>query len=87
MAAFDLIEPFDVDDGSLADFGPALCFALGVEWQLFRERLLAGGRFVNLAMSEGVARLSQMAERQGRFVEHHPVCDGWAMIVVGDYLV
>jgi hypothetical protein len=35
---FGLIEPFDIDDGSLKGFRPEYAFALGTEWQIFRQR-------------------------------------------------
>jgi len=79
-----LVDSFEADDGSLDSFAGNLCFALGVEWELFRQRLKAGDRFVQLVMSEGAERLVRMAERHGRFVEHHPHCDGWIVVIVGD---
>jgi len=41
----ELVEPFDIDDGSLRDMTPEYVFALGVEWQLFRQRLECGKPF------------------------------------------
>jgi hypothetical protein len=87
METWGLVEPFEVDNGELASFSPALCFALGVEWELFRQRLATGERFTQLVMTEGASRLVRMTERQNRFVEHHSHCDGWTEIIVGDYSV
>ena len=70
-----------------AGLTPDMCFSLGVEWERFRQRLLAGDRFSELVLSDNADRLVRMAERHGRFVEHHPHCDGWTTLVVGDYLV
>jgi hypothetical protein len=42
---------------------------------------------VDVRIAIDVIRLVRMAERHGRFVEHHPHCDGWTMVIVGDYLV
>jgi hypothetical protein len=82
---FDLIEPFDVDDGSLAGVSPENAFALGVEWQMFRERLKSGQPFTTLCTSANTSRLVKMAERQGRFVEDRPTpWAGWREIWVGE---
>jgi hypothetical protein len=86
MTSFDLSEPFDADDGSLSGVSPAMCFALGVEWAMFRQKLRLGVPFTDLVLSPNAARLSAMVERQNRFVEHHPQCDGWSTIVVGDLI-
>ena len=86
MTSFDPIEPFDIDDGSLLGLSPAATFALGVEWEMFRQKLRRGVPFTELVLSANAARLSALTERQGRFVEHHPQCDGWSTIVVGDLI-
>jgi hypothetical protein len=83
QTSFGLVEPFDVDDGSLASVSPAECFALGVEWQTFRQRLATGARFTELCLANNAVRLVAMAERQGRYVEHHQACEGWASVTVG----
>ena len=87
MEMWELVEPFEVDNGELDSFRQSLCFALGVEWERFRQRLKSGERFTQVVMTEGSNRLVRMTERQGRFVEHHPHCDGWTEIIVGDYSV
>jgi hypothetical protein len=86
MEPFELTEPFETDDGSLDGADADLCFCLGVEWAMFRQKLLSGRRFREVAISKNADRLVRMAERQGRFVEHHPYADGWTEIIVGDYL-
>jgi hypothetical protein len=87
MTEFTLIEPFDVDDGSLDGLTKEACFALGVEWCMFRQKLRAGQPFSELVMKKNAHRLSKLAERNGRFVEHHPACAGWVKIVVGNQSV
>ena len=87
MSEFFLVEPFDVDDGSLTGATPQECFALGVEWCMFRQRLRSGQPFVELIMKKNAARLVGLAERGGRFVEHHPVCAGWVKVIVGNQSV
>lgn len=87
MANYELVEPFDIDDGSLSGLSQAMCFALGVEWEMFRQKLCLGVPFTHMVISHNATRLSAMAERQKRFVEHHPHCDGWSTIVVGGHFV
>jgi hypothetical protein len=83
-----LVEPFDTDDGSLDGINSGECFALGVEWQRFLDRLKEGKRFTDLCLANNAARLSKMAERHRRYVEYRPATTpGWAEITVGDQLV
>lgn len=84
---YELAEPFEVDDESLASATAAECFALGVEWAMFRAKLKMGRPFSDLVMEKNAGRLARMAERCQRFVEHYPPCDGWCRITVGDQLV
>ncbi len=88
MADFALIEPFDVDDNSLAGMPPHVCFTLGVEWEMFRRQLEENAQpFSNLVLDKNASRLVALAERSGRFVEHHPHSEGWAMLIVGNQVV
>ncbi len=83
-----LIEPFDIDDGSLGSVSPGYAFALGAEWQLFRERLVSEKRFTTFCMPENAPRFVKMAGRHKRFVEDRPnVALGWTQIFVGDHFV
>ena len=83
-----LVEPFDTDDGSLDGINVGECFALGVEWQIFRERLKSGKAFTYLCLANNAIRLSRMAERHRRFVEYRSsITPGWAEVQVGDYFV
>ncbi|HET6323587.1 MAG TPA: hypothetical protein VFG04_02710 [Planctomycetaceae bacterium] len=86
MTSFEPVEPFGIDDGSLSGLSTAAVFALGVEWEMFRQKLRRAVPFTDLCLSANAARLSALAERQGRFVEHHPQCDGWATITVGNLI-
>ena len=84
----NLIEPFDTDDGCLKGLTPEYVFALGVEWEQFRQQLKDGKPFTTLCLPENASRLTRMAERHKRFVEDRPTAHrGWAEIFVGDYLV
>jgi hypothetical protein len=85
---FGLVEPFDIDDGSLKGITLEYAFALGVEWQLFRQRLNSEKPFATFCMPENATRFVKMAERHKRFVEDRPnAAPGWTQIWVGDYLV
>ena len=83
----DLVQPFDIDDGSLDGVSRTECFALGVEWQLFRDRLKSQHPFTLLVLANNAARLTQLAERSRRFVESRPASDGWAELTVGGHRV
>jgi hypothetical protein len=84
----ELIEPFDIDDDSLKGMTPEYAFTLGVEWQIFRQKLNLGKPFTTFCLPENANRLVKMAERHKRFVEDRPnVAQGWSQIFVGDYLV
>jgi len=85
---YELVEPFDMDDASLKDISPQLAFILGVEWQVFRERLKSGQPFTTLCLPQNAARLVKMAEHHERFVEDRPrVFAGWTEIFVGDTIL
>ena len=84
---FGLIEPFDTDDGSLKDITPEYAFVLGVEWQLFRQRLDSEKPFTTFCLPQNATRFVKLAERRKRFVEDRPnIAPGWTQIYVGDYL-
>lgn len=84
---FNLVEPFQTENGELDGIDAELAFALGVEWALFRERLKSGRPFTDFILPPNAARLGDMAQRHGRFAECHRVDDYWSKIVVGGYLV
>lgn len=84
-AEFELVEPFDTPKGSMRGITPEYAFALGVEWHIFRQRLLTGIPFTTLCLPENAARFVKMAERHSRFVEDRQIgCVGWTEIWVGD---
>jgi hypothetical protein len=84
---YNLVEPFNTDGSSLNGVSSEVAFALGVEWQMFRQRLKTGRRFQTLCLAMNATRLVKMAERQRRFVEDRPTpWAGWSEIWVGDYL-
>jgi len=74
-----------MDDPTLSETSPELAFMLGVEWQMFRQRLKSGQPFTTLCLPQNAARLVKLAEQQRRFVEDRPnVFAGWTEIFVGD---
>ena len=84
---YELVEPFETNDNSLQGVNSEIAFTLGVEWQMFRQRLKIGQPFQTLCLSLNTNRLVKMAERQRRFVEDRPTpWAGWSEIWVGDYL-
>jgi len=85
---FNLVEPFDIDSSLLEMVSPDYAFALGVEWQMFRDRLKTGQPFSTLCLLENTSRLVKLAERQHRFVEDRPTTwPAWREIWVGDSMI
>jgi hypothetical protein len=84
-AQFSLIEPFDVDDDSLNGLSPNYIFSLGVEWEMFRQKLATGKSFSVLCLPQNRDRFVKMAERHRRFVEdRQTACVDWLEVWVGD---
>ena len=84
MATHGLVEPFETED--LAGADAEFAFALGVEWAMFRATTQDGGAVHGPCDSTRRDRLVRMAERHGPFVQHHPHCDGWDQVIVGDHV-
>ena len=84
---FELVEPFQTENGEMNGIEAELAFALGVEWALFRERLKNGRPFIDFILAPNAARLGDMAQRHGRFAECHPVDHQWSKIIVGGHFV
>ena len=87
MIEFGLVEPFEIDRGELDGLSRQECFAMGVEWQMFRQKLATDQPFADVVLSNNAARLEKLAERAGRFVETRPASQGWTRITVGGYRV
>jgi hypothetical protein len=80
-----IVENFDFEDGSLDGVSTRQAFLLGIEWQLFREKLASEVPFTIYCLPENATRLVKMAERHKRFVEDRPNAKpGWTQIYVGD---
>jgi hypothetical protein len=83
-----ILEPFDIDDHSLSGLSLEQAFTLGVEWQMFRQKLHSGKPFTTFCLPANTNRLVKMAERHKRFVEDRPnVPPGWCQIHVGDCIL
>jgi hypothetical protein len=82
-ATFRLIEPFDIDDDELEGTSAQECFSMGVEWQMFREKLSDGQAFACLVTFGNAQRLMELAKRNNRFAESVPIDDYWTQITVG----
>ena len=86
MQSFEIIESFEIDDGSLSGLSPEKCFVLGVEWESFLRKLRSGSSFVEIVHAENAERLVRLVERHGRFVEHSVFSSGWTRIVAGSLI-
>lgn len=56
---------------------------MGVEWQMFREKLSDGQAFACLVTFGNAQRLMELAKRNNRFAESVPIDDYWTQITVG----
>jgi hypothetical protein len=82
---FGLVEPFNADD-SLNDLSAEQAFALGIEWQMLRERLKIGQPFSTLCLSVNASRLVKLAKGQRRLVEVRLTpWEAWAELSVGGH--
>jgi len=74
---YGLVVPFGTDDPE---------FASGVEWELFRQRLIAGEKyFTTYCMPRNTHRLVTLCEHYNRFCESRKdTYPGWDEIWVGD---
>lgn len=84
---YGLVEPFDVDDGSLDGFSPQEIFCFGVEWEMFRQKLKDTPRsFTEQIHSANVQRLLAMCKRHERSAIRRLVGDDymdWCLLDVG----
>ena len=82
-ATFQLVEPFDIDGDELEGTSSQECFSMGVEWQMFREKLSDGQAFDCLVLYGNAQRLIELAKRSNRFAESVPIDDYWTHLTVG----
>lgn len=86
MSAYNLIDSFNVDNGELSGFTPTQCFTLGVEWQIFRQKLLTEPRpFKMMIQADNQKRLELLTishKRKARVVWIHDDFNQWKDIYV-----
>ena len=84
---YGLVEPFGIDDGSLDGLSPQECFTLGVEWEMFRQRLKAEETaFQEQVHSANAGRMQAMCQRHGRTCTRHWLHEDyaeWCVLHVG----
>lgn len=67
MMKYKMVEPFDIDDGQLDGLSVQESFCLGVEWQMFRNKVEEdSGSFDYQIHSKNVDRLKALCNRHGR---------------------
>lgn len=89
---YELVEPFDIDDGSLSNLTPELAFALGVEWAIWRAKISGQAVKTDYCLGPNANRIIKILERHHYFCEDRPIsmevygkaCAQWRQIWVGD---
>ena len=82
--SWELIEPFDIDNGELENLPQEECFTLGVEWAKWRMKILDGTVKTDLCIAANALRIQAMLERHGIPCEARPAGPhGWSEIWVG----
>ena len=80
-------DQLDVAHSDLSGIDPEQIFLMGIEWQLFRQRLSDGFPFTVYCLPANAGRLVRLAEHYKRFVEDRPNArPGWTQIYVGDLI-
>lgn len=79
-----LEDSFEVDHNELAGLRPQDCFTLGVEWEMFRQALLAKEPIDRMIHSDNLRRLTNLCNRYGRRSDSEQAGGGWVRIIVGD---
>lgn len=91
-SGFNLIEPFDIDDGSLTGFSEQLIFTLGVEWVKWLVNITHNKVRTDICLEQNAPRLIRLLERHGFYCEDRPfpfqdisgkACNQWRQIWVG----
>ena len=84
---YELVEPFDIDQGELDGVTPQVVFCLGFEFCQFRIKFDGGGPLRETVHTENVSRLKRMCIRRGRKFSAVP-CPGaeteWTFLDVAD---
>lgn len=80
--SYNLIEPFDIDEGELEGVRPVEAFTLGVEWQMVRDQLEAGENFNRPIHTANASRIKRMCIRRGVLFTVAPSVEGWSDLTV-----
>ena len=78
---FKFVESFDVDNGELDDLPRELCFVLGVEWEMIRQKVELRQPFEQPIHSENVKRIEKLCnlrEVSYRIIPH----DDWLTLII-----
>jgi hypothetical protein len=77
-------EPFDIDNGELADVPPDHAFVLGVEWGLVRASVLANDDFhAHPIHTQNQRRIAAMLSRAG-YSQQWELHDDWCYVTTGE---
>lgn len=87
---YEMMEPFDIDDGELDGLRPQECFVLGVEWQMCATLADTGRGFSKMIHLLNLPRIEAMMKRRGLDMvaggldldAEHATMDHWVSISV-----
>lgn len=82
LGKFSLIESFGVDNSELDGLSKQLCFVLGVEWEMIRQKVDSGQSFEQSIHSENMERIEALCNRRGMSYKIIPH-DDWPTLIVG----
>jgi hypothetical protein len=81
---YELVEPFDIDNGELDGLTPPNVFCLGVEWAMVSDQLKLADSFTRPIHVANASRIKRMCIRRGRRCRIDPADAEWMMLVVAD---
>jgi hypothetical protein len=88
MNEYTLVESFCIDNHELDDIKSEDAFVLGVEWEMFRQRLTSDqGEFSVSVHNQNVARFKSMSNKRGRAFWYEVVSEHWCKASVGASVV
>lgn len=85
---YELVDKFEIDNEELNGLSNTTSFVLGVEWEMFRNRLASEfGKFSATINSANAIRLKNLCSRHGRKAEvtwkfGDTIAEGWCRITV-----
>lgn len=72
-ASYELMEPFDIDNGELNGIRPQIVFCLGYEWCQLRTMLEGDEPISKTIHTENASRVKRMCIRRNRKCKVEPV--------------